>query len=212
MAEPAPPPPTQGSRVSTARLLVRAAAGAASLGLEQVRGQLQSLAEDGARLAGTPPAAGEGRPGLRHLVVGLAAEAPERAAAASSRLARRGRQLAAPVVSAGSALGRTPPARAVEERLSPLSERWAEEVRRLSEVGRAEVAEGRRLVRAASSRATLQVTELALDQVATNEEIAALVRRESTSVAEDTLEEVRGMSERADDLLDSRLRSLLRRR
>jgi hypothetical protein len=196
-----------------ARLLVRAAAGAASLGLEEARAQLQSMAEDGARLAGTPPAAeGEDRPRLRHLMVGLAAEAPERAAAAGARLARRGRRLAAPVASAGSALGRTPPARAVEERLSPLSDRWAQEVRRLSELGRAEVAEGRRLVRAASSRATLQVTELALDQVATNEEIAALVRRESTSVAENTLEEVRGMSERADDLLDSRLRSLLRRR
>jgi hypothetical protein len=197
-----------------ARLLVRAAAGAASLGLEQVRGQLQGLAEDGARLAGTPPAASEpeGRPRLRHVLLGLASEAPERASAASSRLARRGRRLAAPVVSAGSALARTPPARAVEERLSPLSDRWAEEVRRLNELGRVEVAEGRRLVRAASSRATLQVTERALDQVATNEEIAALVRRESTSVAENTLEEVRGMSERADDLLDSRLRSLLRRR
>jgi hypothetical protein len=197
-----------------ARLLVRAAAGAASLGLEQARDQLRRMAEDGARLAGTPPGAaeGQGRPRLRHVLVGMAAEAPERAAAASSRLARRGRQLAAPVISAGSAVGRTAPARAVEERLSPLSNRWAGEVRRLSEVGRAEVAEGRRLVRAASSRATLQVTERALDQVATNEEIAALVRRESTSVAENTLEEVRGMSERADDVLDRRLRALLRRR
>jgi hypothetical protein len=88
--------------------------------------------------------------------------------------------------------------------------------RHISEIGRVEELEGRRMLEALirdTTRSSVRgIAESTLKEVTHSPEVAAMVRAESAGLATGTILEVRANSEQADDRVERQVRSWLRLR
>jgi hypothetical protein len=140
--------------------------------------------------AKSPPRSQERRPdslALGDLAAGLAIECAELVGATVVAAARGGRRAHLPLV--GGAM------------------------RRLSERGRVEVRLGRRmvehLIRDTTASSVAEIAQVAVKEVTSSPEMAALVKTQSAGIATDAIQEVRANSEQADDSLERRIHSWL---
>jgi hypothetical protein len=147
---------------------------------------------------------------LGYLAAGLAAESVTTAWLSVRFLTRAsGRAVDAVEAAAGLPVVRrgTGPGRAAIARFGATLEK-------LVERGRQEQLEGRGLamllLTETASHSVRDIADSAIKEVSHSPEIAALVRAQSTSLAANTILEVRANSEQADDRLERRVRSWLR--
>jgi hypothetical protein len=197
---------------NAATSLVRLAAGAVSIGADQVKHRLGSLPKAG----GPESPARQSRPRatadvtVGRILTGIAILSANRIAGAGSRAAHVGRRT-------GSVAGRLAQLPLVASLAGPprrVYARYERLAREISEIGRVEELEGRRLlealIRDTTRTSVMGIAESALKEVTHSPEVAALVRTESAGLATGTILEVRANSEQADDQLERRVRSWLR--
>ncbi len=190
---------------------IRLAAGIASLGADELKSRLAAVPE---RVAGAEPAPSgaslnEGRPTVLNVATGLAVVAMTQA----SRLIGLAGDASARM---GVEAGRVERLPGIGVATLPIRlgfERYQAVVWKLSETGRREALEGRRiilhLIDDTTTSSVKDIAQSAVRQVAESPEIAALVRSESAGVATGTVREMRTTSERADETVERRVRTWL---
>jgi hypothetical protein len=200
---------TNDSSLATA--VVRLAAGAVSLGSDELLRRLRTLPPEVESASSRQEIGGpdSSQFSLGGVGVGIAMETAQLASRLVSTAADSGRR-------AVGQIGRAQRLPFVKGAAGPAKrryERYGAALRRLSERGRREQLMGRRmvenLIRDTTSRSVKDIAEFAVNEVTHSPEVAALVRAQSAGLATDTILEVRANSEQADDRLERRVHSWL---
>ncbi|HSS92683.1 MAG TPA: hypothetical protein VLR46_01705 [Candidatus Dormibacteraeota bacterium] len=196
---------------SLAIAVVRLAAGAVSLGSDELSRRLRTLPREVESASSRPEVAARdsGRFSLAGFGVGIAMETAQLASRLVSTAADGSRRVVGQIGRARS----LPVLKGAAGPAKRRYERYEAALRRLSERGRREQLIGRHmvehLIRDTTSRSVKDIAEFAVNEVTHSPEVAALVRTQSTGLATDTILEVRANSEQADDRLERRVHSWL---
>jgi hypothetical protein len=188
--------------IDAARLVV----GATSLGLDRLASWLGSRRGPPEEADASPPV--EEEPSLSDAVVGLAAQTVRTTLSFGLRAAdRAGRGIRAAVGGVSGAVERATPD-FLDEPIDRARERASERIRGIGETGRRELARSRALAQAAIDEGL----DALFVRLAGSRELQLVIRTQTSSAAEESVDHLRDRVAGLDDRLESSTRRLLRRR